>query len=120
VANNLSIPTLAAKPNDTDIARAAANAPEANVHVPADQIDVTVNNGKSTLTGAVDWAYERDAAANTVRFLKSVRDVIILVTVRQPTVSVLEVEAGIEGRSSGWPRSMQTASACTSTAARFG
>jgi osmotically-inducible protein OsmY len=96
VADDLSVHTSAATPNDTDIAKAAADALEANVNVPANQIDVAVNNGKITLTGSVDWGFERQVAENAVQLLRGVRDVINMVTVRQQRVLVSAIEAGIE------------------------
>jgi osmotically-inducible protein OsmY len=96
VANDLSIHSPAAKPNDTDIATAAATALETHVYGLADQVDVVVNNGQITLSGAVDWSYKRAAAEAAVRHLDGVRDVINQVTVRQPKVSATAVESRIE------------------------
>ena len=95
VANDLSVRTPLTH-NDTDIAKAAADALEANIAVPVGAIDVTVQNGKVTLRGEVDWAYQRNAAANSVRYLRGVRDVINLIQVKQPKVSATEVSGGIE------------------------
>ena len=90
VANDLTIRGLLTH-NDTDIATAAARSLETNISVPADAIDVTVQNGKVTLRGEVDWSYQSSAAANSVRYLRGVRDVINLIEVKQPKVSATEV-----------------------------
>jgi osmotically-inducible protein OsmY len=82
--------------NDTDIAKAVANAIEANSVIPEDAIDVAVQNGKVTLRGAVDWAYQRTSAADSVRYLRGVRDVINLIAIKQPKVAAVDVQAGIE------------------------
>jgi osmotically-inducible protein OsmY len=82
--------------NDTDIAHDAARAMEANLSIPREAIDITVQNGKVTLAGKVPWAYQRLAAAESVRSLRGVRDVINLIQITQPTVSATEVSAGIE------------------------
>lgn len=95
VANDLSVRT-AATWSDTDIAKAAANALEASYVVPSGRIDISVKNGHITLTGEVDWNYQRTAAGGTVRYLKGVRDLTNLITIRQPKVSPVEVKAGIE------------------------
>jgi osmotically-inducible protein OsmY len=95
VANDLSVRTPLTH-NDTDIAKAAAEALEANIAVPVGAIDATVQNGKVTLRGEVDWAYQRNAATNSVRYLRGVRDVINLMQVKQPKVSATEVSGGIE------------------------
>jgi osmotically-inducible protein OsmY len=95
VANDLTIRGPLTH-NDTDIAKAAADALEANSSVPADAIDVTVHNGKVTLRGEIDWSYQRSAAAASVRYLRGVRDVINLIQLKQAKVSATEVSAGIE------------------------
>ena len=95
VANDLTIRGLLTH-NDTDIATAAARSLETNISVPADVIDVTVQNGKVTLRGEVDWSYQSSAAANSVRYLRGVRDVINLIQLKQPKVSASDVQAGIE------------------------
>ena len=95
VANDLSVKSPGTR-NDTDIAKSAASVIEAYSAIPRDTVDITVKNGKITLTGAVDWDYQRTAAAHSVRHLAGVRDVINLITLNQPKVSATEVEAGIE------------------------
>ena len=95
VANDLTIRGLLTH-NDTDIAKAAADALETNISVPVDAIDATVQNGKVTLRGEVDWSYQSSAAATSVRYLRGVRDVINLIQLKQPKVSASDVQAGIE------------------------
>lgn len=95
VANDLSVRGPLTY-NDTDIAKAVANALDANFSVPPGRIEVTVQNGKVKLTGEVDWAFQRAAATNSVRYLRGVRDLINLVVIKQPQVSAIEVQSGIE------------------------
>jgi osmotically-inducible protein OsmY len=95
VANDLSVRTSGTW-TDTDIAKAAVNALAANAAIPRDRVEVTVKNGKITLTGDLDWEYQRTAAANSVRYLDGVREVINLITIKQPKVSETEIKAGIE------------------------
>ncbi|MGI9254562.1 MAG: BON domain-containing protein [Thermomicrobiales bacterium] len=95
VANDLTV----RKPltfNDTDIAREVANALEANIAIPANAIDVTVQNGRVTLKGTVERDFQRAVAANTVRYLRGVRDLVNLVAVTQPSASAAEVSLGIK------------------------
>ncbi len=95
VANDLTIRTLMTH-NDTDIAKDAAAALEARISIPRDRIEITVQNGKVTLRGDVDWAFQRAAAEDAIQYLRGVRDVINLIHVKQPKVSAADVEAGIE------------------------
>jgi osmotically-inducible protein OsmY len=95
VANDLSVRTPLTH-NDTDIAKAAANALKVNTAVPADRLDITVQNGKVTLRGEVDWAYQRVAAADAVQFLRGVRDVLNFVTVKHLKISHADIKGGIE------------------------
>lgn len=95
VANDLSVHT-AATWNDTDIAESAANAIEANGIIPADRIDIAVKNGKISLTGEVDWEFQRAAAMGAVHYIRGVRDVVNLITLKPRDVSAIEVKSGIE------------------------
>jgi osmotically-inducible protein OsmY len=67
---------------DTEIARAAVAALKWNALIPKDKITVTVASGWLTLTGAVDWQYQRDAAFRAVRDLTGVKGVTNSVTVK--------------------------------------
>jgi osmotically-inducible protein OsmY len=95
VANDLTVRTPFTL-NDTDIATAAADALAANVSVPAEAIEVTVQNGKVTLRGDVHWAFQRVAAVHSVRNLRGVRDVLDFIQLKQPKVSPSDVSAGIQ------------------------
>lgn len=95
VASELSVRTSATW-NDTDIAKAVAHAIESNVVIPEHRIKIEVKNGKVTLTGEVDWDYQRSAAANSVRYLRGVRTVSNFITLRRQTVAVEDVKRGIE------------------------
>ncbi len=58
--------------NDADIARAAENVLQWTTNSPNDAVKVMVENGWVTLTGAVDWEYQRLAATEAVRHLLGV------------------------------------------------
>ena len=81
IVNELAVKTPG-QVSDTDIARSAVDALRHNVMVPADQITVKVDNGFVTLTGDVEWEYQRRAADRAVRDLPGVRAVSNLITVR--------------------------------------
>ena len=95
LANDLSVRTPRTR-TDTDIAKAAAAALEANSLLPPGAIDVTVQNGKVTLNGKVTWSYQRAAATSSVEHITGVRDVINQIAIEQPKVFAGEVTAGIE------------------------
>src|SRR6202043_1223467 len=80
---------------DEDIARAAINALEWSVLIPANRIKVKVSKGWVTLEGTVDWQFQKTAAEKAVRKLIGVKGVSDLVEVK-PRVSKVEVKAQIE------------------------
>lgn len=80
---------------DADVALAAERALEWNVLVPDDKIRVLVENGAVTLSGQVEWQYQRQAAEDSVRDLMGVRSVANQVVVR-PKFTPADVEAKIE------------------------
>jgi len=80
---------------DEDIAKAAANALAWSVSVPHDRIKVKVQNGWITLSGEVDWRYQRNAAEDAVCNLLGVVGVTNQVTVK-PAVKPTEIKTKIE------------------------
>ncbi len=80
---------------DADVALAAERALEWNVLVPDDKIRVLVESGAITLSGQVEWQYQRQAAEDSVRDLMGVRSVANQVVVR-PKFTPADVEAKIE------------------------
>ena len=80
---------------DADIARAAENALSWSTSVPDGAIKVMVEKGYVTLSGNVDWQYQRVAAANSVRFLVGVTGVSDQIAIK-PSLSVSAVKSDIE------------------------
>jgi osmotically-inducible protein OsmY len=80
---------------DADLAGTATDSLRWNKLVPHEQISVSAENGRLTLTGEVAYHYQRDAAYNAVRTLVGVRDVNNHIRVK-PTVHAGEVKAQIE------------------------
>src|SRR5579864_4246110 len=96
VANDLAVHLLRAfERNDTEIAQAAVAALRWNTMVPHDRVTVTVNNGWLALNGTLDWQYQKDAAARTVRDLTGVKGVTNNIIVR-PRVKTIDVRDKIE------------------------
>jgi osmotically-inducible protein OsmY len=97
VANDISVrPAGLGARNDTDIARALADAMEWAANVPHERIDLRVSNGQVTLEGEVDWNYERERAADIARRVMGVKGVTNLISVTQPRISAEEIESRIE------------------------
>jgi osmotically-inducible protein OsmY len=96
VANDLSVHLPSGfERTDTEIAQAAVAALKWNTVVPNDRLSVTVANGWITLTGALDWNYQKDAATRTVRDLTGVKGVTNNIVV-QPQVKTVDVRDKIE------------------------
>lgn len=96
VANDLAVhlPNTFAR-TDTELAQAAVTALKWNTMIPADRATVTVTNGWLTLQGALDWQYQKDAAARALRDLPGVKGVTNNITV-QPRVKPGDVRDKIE------------------------
>jgi osmotically-inducible protein OsmY len=67
---------------DDEIALRARQRFEWSVQIPEDRIAARVQDGWVTLTGAVDWRYQRLAAASFVRAIHGVCGITNLITVR--------------------------------------
>jgi osmotically-inducible protein OsmY len=96
VANDLVVrlPTGYAR-TDTEIAQAAIAALKWNTSVPHERITAAVSDGWITLTGSVDWNYQKDAAGRTVHDLTGVKGVANNIAV-QPHVRTTDVRDKIE------------------------
>lgn len=96
VANDLEVRIEGiGKRTDTEIAQAAVNALKWTTTVPRDAVTVTISNGWLALKGTVDWQYQKDAAARTVRDLMGVRGVTNEIVLK-PHVRAGDVQAKIE------------------------
>jgi len=76
IANEIQVKIpLAGVRNDTDIAAAAANALRWHVATAGYEIRPVVTNGWITLTGMVQWGFQKNAAETAVRHLLGVKGV---------------------------------------------
>jgi osmotically-inducible protein OsmY len=73
--------------DDADIAEAALDRLAWDVSVPNDTVKIKVENGLITLTGEVDWHYQKEAAEHDVGGLYGVVDVCNLIAIK-PRVNV--------------------------------
>jgi osmotically-inducible protein OsmY len=83
IANDLRVEVPAVyRRDDADIARTAVNVLQWHSDLPND-IKVTVSNGWITLTGTVDWNYQKEEAERAVRYLSGVKGVINELQIRE-------------------------------------
>jgi len=89
LAQNIEVKLPTSKKTaDDEIAARGIKMLEWDVLVPSNRISVKVDHGVVTLSGDVDWFYQRDEAERDVWRLSGVRDVVNMVKVRphaQPT-----------------------------------
>ena len=82
---------------DTDIAKSALNFLAWNLAVPSDQVKVMVENSWITLTGEVEWYFQKKAAANAVRNLMGVKGVTNSISIKPKVVATAsEIKTTIE------------------------
>lgn len=95
VANEIEVSlTSNYKRTDVEIAKAALNALKWTVLVPSEQIKVAVDNGYLTITGEVEYNYQKDLAERAVSGLYGVTYVSNEIDV-VPSVKPAEVKAKI-------------------------
>jgi osmotically-inducible protein OsmY len=81
--------------NDADIARSARDALQWTTYVTKDAVRIVVHDGRVTLSGEVDWDWQRQGAVSAVRHLTGVVDVSDRILIKfKPSSS--DVKADIE------------------------
>jgi len=80
---------------DGDIARTVENVLQWTTCLPMNSVKIKVEGGWLTLSGEVNWDYQRKAAVDAVRYLMGVKGVSDLIAIK-PTVSAPLVKADIE------------------------
>jgi len=83
------------KRTDADIAESAKNILSWTSSLPADAVQVMVEGGWLTLSGNVEWQYQRQDAAESVRYLSGVTGVSNLIVIK-PQLSAMVVKSDIE------------------------
>jgi osmotically-inducible protein OsmY len=83
------------KRNDADIARSAENVLEWMTYLPKGSVKLKVEGGWITLSGEVDWEYQRQTALSGVRYLMGVTGVSNQIAVKSK-VSLSAVKSDIE------------------------
>jgi osmotically-inducible protein OsmY len=94
IVEKLEIDHKTSVQNDTEIAKEILTALNANWEV-ADKVQVKVEHGYATLTGELEWNFQKESAWDTVKNLKDVKGVTNAITIRQTTHDEIE-KRGIE------------------------
>lgn len=88
VAENIKVPLpFDRKLIDGEIAAAAIDRLAWDVLIPRSALTVVVENGQITITGDVEWRYERDAAEEGVRRLMGVTGVVNHIEIKPTTTA---------------------------------
>ena len=96
VANEIEVRLpVSAERSDADIAAAAIRALEWDAFVPVDKINITVSKGWITLTGEVEWQFQKEDAERVVRRLSGVKGIVNLISVK-PRVIPSDLKQKIE------------------------
>ena len=80
---------------DADIADHIRSAFELDYQVPDERLSVSVIDGIATLTGNVDWSYQRDAAEEDAAMILGVIGLVDEITVNQPQAFAVDISSGI-------------------------
>jgi osmotically-inducible protein OsmY len=83
------------KRTDTDIARSAETSLSWTSSLPLDTVKVLVEGGWLTLSGDVEWQYQRQDAFNSVRYITGVTGVSNQIGIK-PSLSATVVKSDIE------------------------
>lgn len=83
------------KRTDADVAEAVENVLEWTSSLPAGAVKVMVEGGWVTLSGDVDWQYQRQAADDSVRCLMGVTGISDQISIK-PSVTATAVKSDIE------------------------
>jgi len=84
---------------DKEIAQSATKVLDWNHWIPSNRVKVMVQDGRITLSGDVDYYFQKERAEDAVRHLVGVLGVINSITIKPPVpaVKALEVKNKIEG-----------------------
>jgi osmotically-inducible protein OsmY len=95
VANDIQVKPLLGGPTDPELARAALAALKSDLPLSWEHIQISVKDGRISLTGAVEWNYQRERAESTMRRLDGVVSVYNSVDIK-PSVAPENIQLRIE------------------------
>ncbi len=91
---DVKLPGLSER-SDADIAQSVQNVLLWTAVLPRDSVKIMVEKGWVTLTGEVNWNYQRVSAKQAVRYLMGVKGVSDQITLK-PTITVASIKDDIE------------------------
>lgn len=83
------------KRTDTEVAQAVLSALKWDINVPHEAVQVKVEHGWVTLSGSVNWRFQKNHAESTVRNLAGVRGITNLILVA-PSISPADIRTKIQ------------------------
>lgn len=95
IAEELEVRYSGAGNSDDQIAKRAVDSLKWSIVVPDQNLQVKVQRGWVTLTGTVDWNFEKTAAADAIRSLHGVLGISNMIEIRQRASSI-DVKKHIE------------------------
>ena len=98
--------------NDADVARSCENVLLWTTYLPKDSVKVMVEGGWVTLSGQVEWGFQRTTAAAAVRYLAGVKGLSDQITIKPGmTASVVksDIEAALKRRATNEANGIQVA-----------
>jgi osmotically-inducible protein OsmY len=95
VDNDIVVDPSAFRRSDADIANDIRTAFDLDYQVPDDRINISVLDGFVTLTGDVDWYYQRDAADDDAAMIQGVTGIDDDLIVKQSQASASDIASGI-------------------------
>ncbi len=84
------------KTGDNELAQRAINVLAWDTTIPDEAVKVKVQDGWMTLTGEVQWQYQKMAAETALRKLSGVTGLSNQIAVKQPSVNVSDIKKRIE------------------------
>ena len=87
--------------NDADIAHAVQNVLHWTTYLPSNEVNIMVEGGWVTLSGEVNWNFQRETAAAAIRYLKGVKGVSNNIGIRSQVYSGViksDIEAALKRR----------------------
>lgn len=94
VEMDINLPGISQR-NDIDIAISVENALKWLIFLPAGTVKIKVENGVVTLSGEVEWEFQRLAAGKAVCYVTGVKSIINLITIT-PRLTSQNLRADIE------------------------